>query len=315
MGSGNLTGPGFMQRMKTGTGNLEAGVFFSPERLARTPAGNQAPEKTLTWLLPIQSEIDCGALQMPLQAGQGMEERAPHFAPPITWLKWTPLADGQGTLHYPGFPGDHITVLATGGTSCPLISQGFLWQGEMPRWVDITWPSDNGAQSAKIPVIDALGRIAATPLRPLDLEEVLWQLSRFPHTPDVDFAETTSMSATSVVGSFAVNSDDQPVSSQPVRQVMALIEGIAGRQTTLPESQWLYWCRSLEQALIQASDNGDISRFIDLGINPLSPLREAPFRPEYAEDDQSDKGQDYLQMLMRIEQAWGVDSLAHFRGA
>lgn len=312
MGSGNLTGPGFMQRMKTGVGNLEAGVFFAPERLARTAAGKLAPEKTLAWLLPIQSEIDCDALQMPLQAGQEMEERTPYFAPPITWLKWTPLADSQGTLHYSGSPENNITAFAPGGTSCPLVSQGFLWQGEMPRWVDIAWPADNGTQSAKIPVVDALGRIAATPLRPLDLEEVLWQLSSFPHTPDVDFADPTSMLTTSTAGSFTINSDDQPVSSQPVRQVMALIEGIAERQTTLPESQWLYWCRSLEQALIQASNNGDITRFRDLGINPLSPLREAPFRPVYAEDDQSDKGQDYLQMLMRIEQAWGVDSLRNF---
>ncbi|MBK0096195.1 hypothetical protein IBT49_09405 [Erwinia sp. S63] len=312
MGSGNLTGPGFMQRMKTGVGNLEAGVFFSPERLARTPAGKLAPEKTLTWLLPIQSEIDCDALQMPLQAGQEMDERRPHYAPPVTWLKWNPLSDGQGALHCPGLPEHKITVLASDGTSCPLVQQGYLWQGEMPRWVNITWQSDNGMESAKIPVIDVFGRIAATSLRPLDLEEVLWQLSSFPHTLDVDFAEPTNALTNSTAGSFAINSDDQAVSSQPVRQVMALIEGIAERQTTLPESQWLYWCRSLEQTLIQASENSDITCFKDLGINPLSPLKEAPFRPVYAEDDQSDKGQDYLQMLMRIEQAWGVDSLAHF---
>jgi len=315
MGSGNLTGPGFMQRMKTGVGNLEAGVFFSPERLARTRVGKLAPEKTLTWLLPIQSEIDCDALQMPIQAGQAMEERSPHFAPPITWLEWKPLADGQGSLHSPGLPENKITVLASAGTSCPLVQQGFLWQGEMPRWVNIIWQSDNGTESAKIPVIDTLGRIAATPLRPLELEEVLWQLCSFPHTPDMDFADSTSALTTTTASSFALNSDNQPVSSQSVRQVMALIEGIAERQTTLPESQWLYWCRSLEQALVQASENSDIIRFTDLGINPLSPLKEAPFRPVYAENDQSDKGQDYLQMLMRIEQAWGVDSLAHFRGA
>ncbi len=315
MGSGNLTGPGFMQRMKTGVGNLEAGVFFSPERLARTRAGKLAPEKTLTWLLPIQSEIDCDALQMPIQAGQAIEERSPHFAPPITWLKWESLADGQGALHSPGLPENKITVLASDGASCHMDERGFLWQGEMPRWVNIAWQSDNGMKSAKIPVIDAFGRIAATPLRPLNMEEVLWQLSSFPHAPDVDFADPTSDLTTSTAGPFAINSDGQPVSSQPIRQMMALIEGIAERQTTLPESQWLYWCRNLEQALVQASENSDITRFTDLGINPLSPLKEAPFRPVYAENDQSDKGQDYLQMLMRIEQAWGVDSLAHFRGA
>ncbi|MFT4271970.1 MAG: hypothetical protein QM578_13235 [Pantoea sp.] len=312
LGSGNLTGPGFMQRMKPAVGNLEAGVFFCPDRLAKTPAGKQPAENTLSWLLPIQSDSDCDDLSIPLQAGEEMTERPPHYAPPISGLLWQPGARNQGLLSPPSASPITITVLDMAGVPCPEVTQGFVWQGEMPRSVSIRWQSEGVSFGADIPVMDELGRIAATPLRQLNLDEVLWQLTHFPQPPDLDVVDPEGEQAGLLPDMLQSHPDDMSLTSQPIRQVMSLIEGIAECQTRLSEDQWLYWCRSLEQTLLQASGNADLARFTDLGINPLSALKAAPFRPAFAEDDDSLPGQDYLQMLRRIETAWGVSDLYAF---
>ncbi len=58
LGSGNLTGPGFASQMASETGNLEAGVVFTPESLRWKPAKGIPPQSVLTNLLPLQWETD-----------------------------------------------------------------------------------------------------------------------------------------------------------------------------------------------------------------------------------------------------------------
>ncbi|MFH8136341.1 hypothetical protein ABU178_19545 [Pantoea osteomyelitidis] len=309
MGSGNLTEPGFMQRMKQGAGNLEAGVLFTPGRLAKSHKGKLPPEQTLSWLLPVQSELNCDELQEPLAAGEEMAERPSHFAPPVAWLRWKTRDEGNHLLTSPDLPLTTIMVLNRDGMACRQTHEGVEWQGDMPRSVTIRWQSDHGEQCVSIPVIDELGRIAATPLWPLSLDEALWQLAHFPVAPDVEPSDEEEDLNLSAMPADEALSGGQRVDVHPIRQMMALIEGIADRQTQLAESDWRLWCRSLEQALIQASHHDDIVRFRDTGINPLSALREAAFRPVFAENDASEAGQNYLQMLDRVEHAWGVSAL------
>lgn len=312
LGSGNLTGPGFMQRMKPAVGNLEAGVFFCPERMIKTAVRKQATDIALSQLLPIQSDHDGADLDFPLSAGQEMDERPPHFAPPISGLQWQTTGEDKGLLSPTSTPATDIIVLDTAGAPCPPLSQGFIWQGDMPRSVTLCWTAGAMTHRATIPVIDELGRIAATPLRRLNLDEVLWQISHFPQTPDMEEVESQGAQGDLLLNSEHSWHDETASTSQPIRQMMALIENIADCQTNLAEHQWLYWCRSLEQTLMQASGNPEIARFTDLHINPLSALKAAPFRPIFAEDDHSQAGQDYLQMLSRIETAWGVSDLCAF---
>lgn len=309
MGSGNLTEPGFMQRMKQGTGNLEAGIFFTPGRLAKSQKGKLPPEQTLTWLLPVQSERDCDDLLEPLAAGEEMAERPSHYAPPVAWLRWQTRDEGNHLLTAPDLPPKGITLLNRDGMACRQVHEGFEWQGDMPRSVTLRWQGDHGEHCESIPVIDELGRIAPTPLWPLNLDDVLCQLAHFPLAPQFEPSDEEDDLNLSALRADEALSGGPHVDAHPIRQMMALIEGIADRQTQLTESDWRLWCRSLEQALIQASQHDDIVRFSDTGINPLSALREAAFRPVFAENDASEAGQNYLQMLSRVEHAWGVAAL------
>ena len=57
-----------------------------------------------------------------------------------------------------------------------------------------------------------------------------------------------------------------------------------------------------------------IKAFHGLGLNPLSPLWHAAFRPAFAETSASPAGQLYENALVRIEKAWAVDHLKAIGG-
>jgi hypothetical protein len=88
LGSGNLTGPGFIHNMHPKKGNLEAGVVFSPSSLQWNKQGDGWQEMIVTTLLPIQWNEEIQSDNV-LAAGGDMPERTDQYlAPPIAWLEW-----------------------------------------------------------------------------------------------------------------------------------------------------------------------------------------------------------------------------------
>ena len=93
---------------------------------------------------------------------------------------------------------------------------------------------------------------------------------------------------------------------------MVLIEKIADKQTRVQPLDWAAWCKRLQQCLEQTKDCPVLQAFKELELNPLSPLWEAPFRPNFAQDEKTPEGQIYEATLQRVEQAWNVQSLTPF---
>jgi hypothetical protein len=160
-------------------------------------------------------------------------------------------------------------------------------------------------------VIDEFGRIAATILPRLDIEEVWSQLANFPMPPDEEElladgnAESTDDSAQQGSGASLM-------ANYPVRQMMQLVENIAAKQTSVSKADWATWCTRLEQCLIQAAGSNVIEEFLKLNLNPLSPLWYCPFRPAFAINTETAEGLQYESVLKRVEIAWNVAGLSRF---
>ena len=92
--------------------------------------------------------------------------------------------------------------------------------------------------------------------------------------------------------------------------MMQLIENVAAKQIAVPQADWHVWCVRLEQSLVQAAGSQTIKAFLQWGINPLSPLRYKPFRPDFADKSEQTEGQLYEQVLDRVEAAWNVVNLS-----
>jgi hypothetical protein len=162
-----------------------------------------------------------------------------------------------------------------------------------------------------VPVVDEFGRIAATILPAIDIEEAWWQLANFPMPPDDE--------------ALAPNGDDAPLESHspedggfpsaesdyPVRRIMQLIENIAAKQIIVLQRDWPAWCTRFEQCLIQAAGSPALEAFLEFGLNPLSPLWHGPFRPDFAATTEQSDGRRYEQMLKRVELAWNVAALSN----
>lgn len=167
-----------------------------------------------------------------------------------------------------------------------------------------------------IPVIDQYGRIAATELPAIDIEEALWQLAEFPLPPDEEGGNNDEGESLENPGGKNSKGSLVPTGSYPIRQMMELVESIAAKQTEVAEADWPHWCQRLEQVLGQAGDSTPVKYFRDdLKLNPLSPLRHKPFRPSFAENCDSESGKLYTETLKRIEKGWGVCLLHPLEGA
>ncbi|MGG1945931.1 hypothetical protein AB1286_14110 [Trinickia sp. NRRL B-1857] len=322
LGSGNLTGPGFDLKAGLGSGNLEAGVVFASDGLCWYQKHGAAPAQVVTNLLPMQwkeryiNPID-------LIAGGDMPARPDTcVAAPVAWLKWIENATatqckGRLSLPQPLPVATVFEVLDEAGHACELADGDFVWRGERPRQAAVRWTEEGGAKhEGLLPVLDEFGRVAATGLSSLDLDEVAWQLAHFPSTPDDEGSDREGLPDEPVTGVQQPPPRTAPMSADyAIRQMMELVENIAARQTAVVEADWFAWCNRLEQTLIRASNSVGVESFIELEINPLSPLRAVPFRPAFAETDNSEAGERYLESLRRIAKAWRVDSLKDIEGA
>ncbi|KVN05875.1 hypothetical protein [Burkholderia diffusa] len=311
LGSGNLTKPGLLSSANARGGNLEAGVVFAVADLQWKAQRGVPPEQVVGNVLPLQHS-DCVETDEALTAGADMPERPDEcVAAPVAWLTWCDAdAAGPTRLQSPE-PMDalpHVDVLDPAGAPCGRLADAFAWPGDRPRQVEVRWNDANGPGRATVPVLDEFGRVAATPVTALDVDEIWWQLANFPMAPDDDVPDRfgEGFDPTVTAGQAPATADGR---TYPIRQMMELVENIAQRQTAIDEADWHAWCSRLEQTLARAADSAGVAAFVELRLNPLSPLRAAPFRPAFAEAGDSAAGARYEAALSAIEHAWAVDAL------
>jgi hypothetical protein len=312
LGSGNLTRPGFANKMSASTGNLEAGVVFAPNSLYWKENKTTQGHQVVTSLLPIQWDDEIGDATS-LSVGSGMEQRdAIYIAPPVAWLTWHE-ADGVRELRAEEPSGTEFEVLDSAGIACLKTQTGIQWHEVQPRQVRIQWQANEQQIESQIPVVDQYGRIAATQLPTIDIDEAWWQLADFPLPPDEDGGDD---GCDENEGNAKSKRRSVPTTSYPIRQMMELVESIAAKQTGIDEMDWVLWCNRLEQTLGQAADSASVKYFRDkLELNPLSPLRHRSFRPSFAENSDSESGKLYDETLVRIEENWNVNELRQIGGA
>lgn len=310
LGSGNLTHPGFANKMSAAAGNLEAGVVFAPKSLYWEKRKAIPEHLVVTNLMPIQwVEEICDTT--PLSAGPDMKQRDPiYFAPPVTWLVWQET-DSVGELHTDDSRAADVEVLDSAGVACSRTKRGFQWHEERPREVCIRWKADDQPLEARIPVIDQYGRIAATELPAIDIDEAWWQLDDFPMPPDDDRGSDEDDGYDEIEHKNTKKQRSVTIASYPIRQMMSLIENIAAKQTEIDKINWPLWFNRLEQILGQAGDSASVKYFRDeLKLNPLSPLRHQSFRPSFSENNDSAQRTLYDETLVRIEVNWKVNELS-----
>jgi len=312
LGSGNLTGPGFGKKMGAGAGNLEAGVVFAPMNLHWRGGKGIEAWQVVTNLLPIQwvEEFDSSSNQ--LMPGTDKEPHdSCYTASPVAWLNWWECAEGN-ELRVPEPVSGDFAVLDSAGASCLRTETGFQWLNPLPRQVRCRWGAHGQHHEGELPVVDEFGRIAATKLLAIGLDEAYWQLADFPLPPDGDENDPNGDGGEENGDENhkreAARGSGQPA-SYPIRQMMELIENIATKQTEIVEMDWPLWCLRLEQTLGQAKECPAVKAFHKLGLNPLSPLWHVAFRPAFAETSDSQAGQLYEITLASIEKAWAVDHL------
>jgi hypothetical protein len=164
-----------------------------------------------------------------------------------------------------------------------------------------------------LPIIDQFGRIAAAELKPIDtVTDALLQLEYFPQPPD--YGNDNDVDEYENNGNGQSKDTTLRTGSYPIRRMMKLIESIADRQTRIAKQDWPLWCNRFEQTLIQAKDSVETKTFVEIGLNPLSPLWHAPFRPDFAETCSSEEGTMYETALRRIEEAWQCNLLQKIGG-
>ncbi len=303
LGSGNLTNPGFIQRAARTSGNLEAGVVFS---LPRTPwlPSRDPTVPALTVLLPIQTNGIPLTINERLMAGDPMREHNDVFlAAPVAYLQWQPTPDG-GLLRAPGGSTADVEVLGPDGAACVRLGLDWVWPGEAPRQVSLRWGGPSH-QEQQVPVIDEYGRIAATELPELELQELAAQLLGFPaiDTGDGDGDDDDTDAFGKKTQSRGAGSSSQTTA---IRTMMTQIEMIAQKQVQVAAADWTAWCHRLEQTLCQARGSAVLAEFKQLKIDPLSCLWQAAFRPDYARDASDPHGRRYEEALQRVAESWDV---------
>jgi hypothetical protein len=296
--------------MSAAAGNLEAGVVFTPDSLCWKKIKATPEHQVVTNLLPIQRGGDVVCDVSKLNAGPGMEQRnAIYVAPPVTWLVWHE-EDSVRELRTDDSRFADVEVLDSAGVVCSRTKSGFQWCEARPREVCIRWTSGDQHLESRIPIVDQYGRIAATELPAIDIDEAWWQLADFPMPPNEDGGDNEEGGSDQNEGKDQTKEHLVPTASYPIRQMMDLLESIAAKQTEIDEMDWTLWCNRLEQTLGQAGNSAPVKYFRDeLKLNPLSPLRHQSFRPSFAESSGSEPGNLYDDTLVRIGESWKVNEL------
>lgn len=311
LGSGNLTSPGFAQKMSEESGNLESGVVLSPSELYWYPTSGVLPDKIVSNILPVQWDTeltDDGAVA----TGKQFEFPEDTFiAAPLAFVLWAVEGD-RGILKMPVAVDMPFDLLDSSGIPCNRKGpMSFEWTGERPRQVQLRWVAVDGSEShAFIPVLDEFGRVAASKLMQIEIDDVWQQLESFPMAPDDEDLPQDDPSPPEPGDS---PHNDFTYASRPavypIRRMMQLVENIAAKQTAISQADWVTWCIRMEQTLGQAVKSPVADTFRKLELNPLSPLWQASFRPTFAEIGDTAEGQFYEEALKRVEILWGMSGL------
>lgn len=309
LGSGNLTPAGFMKPMGP-SGNLEAGVVFAPRGLEWGEATVERDGQDT--ILPVRWDKEIEPAD--LQSGESMPERPePIYAPPIAWLDWKPRHEGGGHLTPPETsltetsPTERFDVLSFDAQPCAREGDAFVWPAAEPSEVTVVW-GETG--KAVIPVRNPLGMLARGPLPALKIDEAIHQLQFFPQPPESEETGDEDIPLLAAASSTGQEGPAGQAARSPIRQMMQLIEHIADCQTGLPAAHWPNWLVRLESTLQQMADDQTVSAFRDLELNPLAPLLEPPFRPDFAENPESNEGRAYEFVIGRIAEKWRVAGMA-----
>lgn len=312
LGSGNLTKAGFASAVHPQQGNLEAGVLIAPKGLLWREDSSDPDGTPVEDLLPVQWDEESALVQSDLTAGADMSPHDGEFvAPPISWLRWF-REKGRGMLEDSGDARGPYEVLTPSGAVCEAAKKDrrVFWPEEHPpRQVRVRWLAGGRSLESEVPVLDDYGRVAATELPRLDLDQAWWSLYEFPAPPQDD---GPGDDISDEGGCFREGRDDRsslPESAYPIRRMMQFIEAVADKQTRLSEVDWPSWCSRLEQVLCLASGSQELQYFLLLGLNPLHPLRHCAFRPPFAENSDGTPGSLYDAALTRVENAWGMAGL------
>jgi len=177
-----------------------------------------------------------------------------------------------------------------------------------PRQVLVSWTSNDKELQTHVPVFDEFGRMAATELPELELDDAWMLFGTFPTLPSEGHE-----------GSFEDVADGSPCSNlntgnsdYHLNKMMALIEYIAQRQTEIKEFDWPKWCHRFEQTFCQMEKSLSFAYFREIGLKPLSALLAKPFRPDFAEDNSTEAGRLYEQGYSRIEVTLKLSNLLKF---
>ncbi len=300
LGSGNLTSAGFAQRAAVNAGNLEAGVLLAVEKM---------DSKTLQQRLPVQwdTEVEQGKPE----AGANMEERETSFvAAPVAYFLYSEDTNCWLTPYPP--ESSDFEVRDSNGSWMSVNAQGRInWSSTAPLSVNVRWKEGHLQHEADVPVMDQHGRLCARPLRPLvNVEEVWWQLEDFPSTSEDGTPDEEALDGRGLTPNGGEKKAPSLAASYPIRAMMQLLENIAAKQTQLHQADWSTWCNRLEQTLVQAKDTEAVLFCRALDLNVLGPLWHPPFRPAYAENEDTLECQRYKAALGRIQAAWGMSDLA-----
>ena len=306
LGSGNLTSPGFRNKMKANRGNLEAGIVTTVERIT---------DEQLCRLLPVQWEDSLNDIEQ-LGVGDPWEDRGDEYlAPPVTCFLFVESADGEVWLQPVDATGtENYKVLGSDSVPCERnTTKGFRWIGSQPVSVEVCWSQDIKSLCADVPVMDEYGRICGTPTGSMDLQDAWSYLANFPSVSIDDEEEEEDDSGDRNDGTGG-GSSPSPEAQYPIRVLMRCVEQISVQQQMISVEDWAYWCNRMEQYLIAAKDSPAVIFCQELELNILGPLWHAAFRPDFAKDQSNKSGRKYEEALIRIAEAWNVGAFQKLGG-
>lgn len=325
LGSGNLTNRGFMNSAKSDRGNLEAGVIFATGDMLGDLQKGKVQLPYIDSLLPIHLLKNTpDVTELPLKEGAPFDEKNNpiYVASELTHLIWdqdqipSRLLACEAEQKYL----DNFTVYSSNDSACMRFKNGYLWEGEQPATVWISWEKDGVQFKATIPIIDNSGRVAGTLLKDLTIEEVELQLLSFPkHLANDSFNYVDNEKQPKDVNNEIDDEEDSSKhfssifissnqSNYHIRKIMSLIESIAFQQTQISEYNWNVWCSRLEQTLKQMSHSECVNFFVkELKINPLTALYRDEFKPDFLNYNEA-KNVKYKETLERIQKAWNINN-------
>lgn len=294
LGSGNLTGPGFLHRAHPDKGNLEAGVVLGTPDLEWTAL----PDR-----LPVATDKKLAASDIP-DAPNEADERATLFvAAPVHAFIAIVNEAGTRLLPQPLDAAAVFDLLDADGATCRGEGNVFVWNGAVPRMLDVIWRNGDEVRRARVPVLDEFGRVAGAELPALTLDDAWDELASFP----IAIEDPGAGEGPEQAGSGPPMQPATTPSRYTVRRAMELVERIAAAQCDLPETEWTRWCLRLEQTLARAAECETVLSLPSLGYNVLSPLLEPAFRPDFARLGVADRV--YREALAKVAVAWCLHDL------